>query len=144
MLKALSISLVEYNSDDAVGKMFALSSMIPLHILSSQLAILVLSNTLIIYLLVGQLLNELLNAALKHLIAQERPARASQKSECARARSGYGMPSSHTQFMSYFTSFALMYSGVPLLGTLILIGATLLVAIGRVYLGYHSILQVIF
>jgi dolichyldiphosphatase len=102
----------------------------------------------------GQLACEALNFALKRLIKEERPSQMYGK--------GYGMPSSHAQFVSYFsislTLFLLLRhippknpiaSHTPLniasrisLSILALVNAAL-VAWSRIYLNYHTPKQVL-
>lgn len=52
---------------------------------------------------IGTLVNEVINMILKHIIKEERPAaRESLYSE-------YGMPSSHSQFMWFFTTYIIYF-----------------------------------
>lgn len=49
-----------------------------------------------------QLMNEALNKCLKHLIRHRRPLGASID--------GHGMPSAHAQFMTFFSTFVILYT----------------------------------
>jgi dolichyldiphosphatase len=101
----------------------------------------------------GQMASEALNFALKRLIKEERPKQMNGK--------GYGMPSSHAQFVGFFSVALSLFlllrhtppknpipSHTPLsiatrIGLSIL--ATLcaaLVAVSRIYLSYHTPKQV--
>lgn len=103
----------------------------------------------------GQLACEALNFALKRLIKEERPRRMNGK--------GYGMPSSHAQFVAYFSvSLALFlifrhkpaYQGkrrnhTPLslaerlFWSVVGMGMAAAVAWSRIYLNYHTQKQVL-
>lgn len=98
------------------------------------------------------MLNEVLNKVLKHTIREPRPvARLNTYTE-------YGMPSNHAQFVSFFSSYVLLFVLIRLppfnqnaflerFWRLLIIGgcwfASLLVCYGRVYLQYHSWAQVV-
>jgi dolichyldiphosphatase len=102
----------------------------------------------------GQMGCEALNFALKRLIKEERPKQMYGK--------GYGMPSSHAQFVAYFSISLMLFlifrhtppkypsaSHTPLnvftrlgLSTLA-IGCAALVAWSRIYLNYHTPKQVL-
>ncbi len=101
----------------------------------------------------GQLGCEALNFLLKRVLKQDRPPIMQGK--------GYGMPSSHAQFVAFFglsMTFFLLFRHVPKtpsalysplslwmrvgLSGLVLIGAGL-VAWSRIYLNYHTLKQVL-
>lgn len=99
------------------------------------------------------MLNEVLNKVLKHTIREPRPiARMHTYTE-------YGMPSNHSQFMSFFATYAFLFVLIRLppfnannafrerFWRLLLIGGTwfasALVCYGRVYLQYHTWSQVL-
>lgn len=107
----------------------------------------------ILVMFAGQMACEVLNFALKRILKEERPKQMHGK--------GYGMPSSHAQFVSFFSiSLALFLlvrhvpkkatsSHTPLsfmarvgLSGLVLAGAGA-VAASRVYLSYHTPKQVV-
>ncbi|TEB30887.1 hypothetical protein FA13DRAFT_1733297 [Coprinellus micaceus] len=56
---------------------------------------------LILVMWTGQLAGEALNLAIKHLIKQERPIES--------FGNGYGFPSSHSQYMAYFSTFLMLH-----------------------------------
>ncbi|KAJ1839236.1 hypothetical protein LPJ70_005139, partial [Coemansia sp. RSA 2708] len=96
-----------------------------------------------VLLLLGQLLNELLNLIIKLIIREPRPHE--------HLGDGYGMPSSHAQFMGFFVVYVVVYLETRVVmhqvhrrvvqaGSLVLGG---LVLISRVYLGYHTVRQVL-
>ncbi|OBZ84726.1 Dolichyldiphosphatase 1 [Choanephora cucurbitarum] len=91
----------------------------------------------------GQLLNEGLNYLLKEYIAQKRPH--------DHLGDGYGMPSSHSQFIWYFAIYGSLYmkryihldhSVWKQLVSLAMFALAILVSFSRVYLGYHTTYQV--
>lgn len=98
------------------------------------------------------MLNEVLNKVLKYSIKEPRPVSR------VNAYTEYGMPSNHSQFVSFFSSYVLLFVLIRLppfnqnsflerFWRLLIIGGTwfasLLVCYGRVYLQYHSWSQVI-
>ncbi|KAH8833052.1 hypothetical protein DL96DRAFT_1584481 [Flagelloscypha sp. PMI_526] len=94
----------------------------------------------------GQFFGEGLNWVIKRIVKQERPI--------LEIGDGYGFPSSHSQYMGYFTSFLVCHlyfrhrfasSGFPLLDQLwricvyaALYGWAGVVAYSRYHLGYHA------
>ncbi|KAL0064405.1 hypothetical protein AAF712_008705 [Marasmius tenuissimus] len=101
---------------------------------------------LIIVMWAGQLTNEVLNYGIKHLIREERPTDM--------VGNGYGFPSSHSQYMGYFSTFLILHmyfrhrfssTGYPILDRAFraLVHLALLawaggVAYSRYHLKYHS------
>ena len=101
----------------------------------------------------GQMACEGLNFALKRLLKEERPKQMHGK--------GYGMPSSHAQFVAFFSislTLFLLFRHVPkqatpshtplsMLARVVLSGVVLsnagLVAYSRIYLSYHTPRQVL-
>lgn len=138
MKKALSLTHIEYDDKDILGKLLAISSLIPLHILTAYCVVICLNRcTTSIVILIGQLLNECLNAVLKRLLKEARPGRLGN---------GYGMPSSHTQFMAFFAFYSYLHIGKYFKrnkeSRYILVLLAALVAYSRLYLGYHTVWQV--
>lgn len=100
----------------------------------------------------GQMLNEVLNKVLKYTIREPRPvSRMFTYTE-------FGMPSNHSQFVSFFSSYVLLFVLIRLppfnqnsflerFWRLLIIGGTwlgsFLVCYSRVYLQYHTWSQVI-
>ncbi|CAO3617602.1 unnamed protein product [Cunninghamella blakesleeana] len=94
---------------------------------------------------IGQLVNELVNAILKEYFQIARPYHH------LGLGTGYGMPSSHSQFVWYFTTFGTIYllkhiklSAPIWKGFYIfaMITMSVMVCQSRVYLGYHTLEQV--
>ncbi|BFZ55200.1 hypothetical protein PYCC9005_002240 [Savitreella phatthalungensis] len=86
-----------------------------------------------VWMLAGQLACEGLNDLLKKAIRQPRPQ--------TRNFDGYGMPSSHAQFMGYFAAYMVL-TAHPLEKVPAVVLAVA-VAGSRVFLAYHSVEQVI-
>jgi dolichyldiphosphatase len=147
MNKPLSITYVQYTKGDIVGELLAYSSLAPVFTIVSFTALFVMHrNIRTLYFLIGQLLNEAFNLLLKNVIREERPADLL-------GDGSYGMPSSHTQFMWFFTTYATIYLSRRLapkklrqwkgLVLFALYCLTIGVTISRIYLGYHTLPQVI-
>ncbi|TAQ85207.1 hypothetical protein B7494_g6468 [Chlorociboria aeruginascens] len=95
-LASLSLTHVHYNPNDPISYFCAWLALVPQG-LCVVYATLVWSTREIEILLMfgGQLACEALNFALKRLLKEERPSRMHGK--------GYGMPSSHSQFVAFFS-----------------------------------------
>ncbi|KAF9959340.1 hypothetical protein BGZ70_008873 [Mortierella alpina] len=103
-LTSLSLTHVQYVGTDIYSKIFAHLTLSPLAITCGYVAVVLTTRDLTpLLMLVGQLLNECTNAVLKRLVKQARPTEY--------LGDGYGMPSSHSQFMAYFATYMviLMY-----------------------------------
>ena len=107
-------------------------------------------------LLVGTFLNVILNKALKEALREPRPATCAVMLNSGLATPGsfeeFGMPSNHAQFMAFLGVFASLFLAVRTTGASVLeriiLGVLahiliLSVAYSRVYLGYHSLKQVL-
>ncbi|KAK8065344.1 hypothetical protein PG997_012091 [Apiospora hydei] len=94
-LASLSLTHVHYDPSDPISYLCAWLALVPQG-LCVVYATLVWSTreAEVALMFAGQLLCEALNFALKRLIKEERPRRMYGK--------GYGMPSSHAQFVAYF------------------------------------------
>ncbi|CAH2104797.1 unnamed protein product [Euphydryas editha] len=149
----LSLTLVEYPKGDLLGKFFAFMSLAPFGIGAGFVTLILFRRDLhTIAFFFGTLVNEVLNIILKHLICEARPlSRGHLYNE-------YGMPSSHAQFVWFFSIYVLYFFAIRLhhinnnsiisaLWRIIIVGSclilSLIVSIGRVYLHYHTTAQVI-
>eukprot|EP01097_Dermamoeba_algensis_P006089 TRINITY_DN383_c0_g1_i1.p1 TRINITY_DN383_c0_g1~~TRINITY_DN383_c0_g1_i1.p1 ORF type:complete len:244 (-),score=51.88 TRINITY_DN383_c0_g1_i1:279-974(-) len=139
---------VTYVEDDLLSLYFAFSSLYPVLIVTSFFSLCLFTRELqTCYFFLGQLLNEALALTLKELIKQPRP-------HTDLLLKDYGMPSSHAQFMSFFTSyvfFSFFFSQrvtfqnpfgkyLILAVLLFLTGST---AYSRLEMKYHSLEQVV-
>ncbi|ODQ65376.1 hypothetical protein NADFUDRAFT_25397 [Nadsonia fulvescens var. elongata DSM 6958] len=143
---SLDFSDVRYVKGDMIGFALACFSLVP-QCLLVMYATLILSRreAETILLFMGQVGNELVNHWLKNQIQQNRPT--------LQHGLGFGMPSAHAQFVSYYATFITLWilfrvrynfsftRKVTRVGSLI--GLSLVVAYSRVYLHYHSGAQVL-
>lgn len=97
------------------------------------------------------MIDELLNKILKSIIKSPRPL------ERKDAYGKYGMPSSHAQFMGFFTSYLILFiclrqhqtyrtvfgKAVRNLLVVMLVVVNIIVCLSRVYLSYHTLIQVV-
>lgn len=99
----------------------------------------------------GHVLNDIANNLIKNIIQEPRPIDFGtfQKDSM---RSGYGMPSAHSQFMGFFTMYIVLRLWCQwgdlsrkqrAFGTVVIILASAGVLTSRVYLGYHTLMQVV-
>ncbi|KAF9295886.1 hypothetical protein BGZ74_010573 [Mortierella antarctica] len=108
-LTSLSLTHVQFSDDDLASKIFAHLTLSPLAITCGYIAVILTTRDLTpILMLAGQALNECVNFVLKRLVKQARPTEY--------LGDGYGMPSSHSQFMAFFATYLtiLMYRSVHL------------------------------
>ncbi|KAJ1725071.1 hypothetical protein LPJ53_000722 [Coemansia erecta] len=142
-LKSFGLTHFQYQQGDHIGLVLAFSSLIPIFLIVVETTIVLSRREIIgITFLLGQLLNEAFNLALKLAIRESRPN--------PHLGDGYGMPSSHSQFMGFFAVYVCMYlqnrvTTDTVQKLAVQIGALALSAltvISRVYLGYHTVLQV--
>ncbi|KAI5921349.1 PAP2 superfamily protein [Camillea tinctor] len=156
-LASLSLTHVHYDPTDRISFLCAWLALVPQGLCVVYATLIWSTREIEIALLfAGQLACEALNFALKRLIKEERPRRMNGK--------GYGMPSSHAQFVAYFaismTLFLLVRHRPPSPGVrrrnhtpmtmleravwsvacLVMAAA---VAWSRIYLNYHTEKQVI-
>ncbi|TKA61722.1 hypothetical protein B0A49_09999, partial [Cryomyces minteri] len=154
-LASLSLTHVHYNPADPVSYVCAWLALVP-QALCITYATLIWSTreAEVLLMFVGQMSCEALNWALKRLIKEERPRQMNGK--------GYGMPSSHAQFVFFFsvslTLFLLLRHNpyalhaspthIPTsfaeraLLSLAALASAAAVAGSRIYLNYHTPKQV--
>ena len=149
-LTTASLYLVEYERGDRVGQLLAYLSLLPMHIVFAMACFVVIRRELhTMTFFSGLLGNEAFNYVLKQIIKEPRPLRAGQH-----VLVKYGMPSSHSQFMGFFASYALCYLFLVarperredcimrLIYAVIVVVAAVFVCYSRIYLFYHTIQQV--
>jgi dolichyldiphosphatase len=151
MFKSLSFTHVQYNPAIPHTKLLAYITLSPQALVVSYVTLIYTQRDLAtVWMLLGQTLNELLNYGLKRYIQQPRPTTFLGK--------GYGMPSSHAQFMSFFAVYYTLWFVVYLRHTPIAHGwrrmiqwcavlmawiLSTVVCFSRWYLLYHTIEQVL-
>lgn len=98
-MQSLSLTHVQYDPlSSGYTEVLAYVTLTPLALLLLYVFLVIQQRSVAVgYALLGQLLNEALNVVLKHTIQQKRPSFLG---------SGYGMPSSHAQFMAFFAVYA--------------------------------------
>ncbi|KAH8652396.1 PAP2 superfamily protein [Xylariales sp. PMI_506] len=156
-LASLSLTHVHYDPTDPVSYLCAWLALIPQGLCIVYATLIWSTREIEIALLfAGQLACEAINFVLKRLIKEERPRRMYGK--------GYGMPSSHAQFVAYFAvSLALfllfrhrpvgegrrrrnhtpMSMAERVIWSLLGLGMASAVAWSRIYLNYHTEKQVL-
>ncbi|KAL7746343.1 hypothetical protein RI367_008273 [Sorochytrium milnesiophthora] len=162
---SLSLTHVLYPTQSTTGKLMAHLTMMPLWIIAGETGVMAAATLVMalvpgveattgmsffepVWMLAGQLLNEMLNLVLKRTIQQDRP-RAGEFGK------GYGMPSSHAQFMFFVSGYvAVRVRGIRshkwqlsrLAQRVVTQGVFVVaasVAYSRVYLEYHTAAQVL-
>ncbi|KAF2136471.1 uncharacterized protein K452DRAFT_302744 [Aplosporella prunicola CBS 121167] len=152
-LASLSLTHVHYNPNDRLSFLCAWLALVPQG-LCIVYATLVWSTreAEVIMMFGGQMACEALNWCLKRLIKEERPKQMYGK--------GYGMPSSHAQFVTFFSVYLTLFlllrhtphpththTPTTFLQRLLLSAAALVsaaaVAHSRIYLTYHTPKQVL-
>ncbi|KAG0259877.1 Dolichyldiphosphatase 1 [Mortierella polycephala] len=144
-LTSLSITHVQFRQDDIFSKLLAYVTLSPLAIICGYVAVIITSRDLKpLVMFAGQLANEVVNQILKRLVKQARPTEY--------LGDGYGMPSSHSQFMAYFSTYVaiLMYrrgvapgAVIPHIVSGLVIFWSGMVIYSRVHLFYHTWQQVV-
>ncbi|KAG0210573.1 Dolichyldiphosphatase 1 [Mortierella sp. GBA30] len=144
-LTSVSLTHVQFPQGDLLSKLFAYVTLSPMALVCGYVAVIITSRDLKpAVMFAGQLANEIVNQILKRLVKQARPTEY--------LGDGYGMPSSHSQFMAYFATYTivLMYRrGVtpvaifPHAVSAIVIIWSALVVYSRVHLYYHTWQQVV-
>ncbi|KAJ1924854.1 hypothetical protein IWQ60_004932 [Tieghemiomyces parasiticus] len=141
-LTHLDLSHVQYTDQDHLGMVMSYATLAPLAIICAYGTWLASRRELSVILMgAGQIFNEIINTVLKRAISQARPTGFLGK--------GYGMPSSHAQFMAFFVVYAVLHLThfrQNIWKHLLAVGLTLAgitVAYSRVYLGYHTSNQVL-
>ncbi|OZJ04312.1 hypothetical protein BZG36_03168 [Bifiguratus adelaidae] len=143
-LVTLSLTLVEYPPHDVVGYLLAHVTLAPIAIMVVYVAIFMTNRQVVVLMaLAGQFCNEWFNTVLKELLRQDRP--------CSQLGDGYGMPSSHAQFVWFFAIYLSIYTfqqirlecalWKPLFCVAAAAGASV-VSFSRIYLSYHTLPQV--
>ncbi|CCI45790.1 unnamed protein product [Albugo candida] len=143
-LKNFELTWVVYDDSDPYGFCLALFTLTPIFVMVMYGTVLAFQRDLdTLFMVTGQLMNEALNKCLKHLIRHRRPLGASID--------GHGMPSAHAQFMTFFSTFVILYTWrrlnthrrleqyITILAAFIL---SCIVCISRIRLRYHTPVQV--
>ena len=170
----LAVTHVYYSPHDPFSLVSAYLALIPQALMVIYVTLIYARREIeVVLMFAGQLLCELANWILKRLIKEDRPkgtyfprSWSSWVDEVEILGEGYGMPSSHSQFMAFFAVYVALYllhrypsppsNNYSLLyrtrktalvirllqSTIVLCGASL-VCMSRIYLRYHTPRQVI-
>ncbi|ODQ49882.1 PAP2-domain-containing protein [Saitoella complicata NRRL Y-17804] len=148
---SLSLTHVSYDASSPYSLPLAYLTLTPLLLLIIYSTLFLSTRQfLILVALAGQLVNEAINYVLKKLLKEARPVLPGLDEAVGK---GYGMPSSHSQFMGFWAGVVVvvLYGKLghrytaPQRIALSVAAVTLstLVCVSRVVLGYHSIKQVV-
>jgi dolichyldiphosphatase len=145
MKKILDLTYVEYPSEDGLmGFTIAVLSLLPFAIFCAMISIFLYSRDLRFgFVVIGLLISTIANEVTKRIVMQERPIGSHKL--------GYGMPSDHSQFMAFWFVFTFLYfrdsrtfqQWFFKLATTLNAGIVGIVVYSRIYLGVHSLPQVI-
>ncbi|RFU25872.1 Dolichyldiphosphatase/Peroxidase, partial [Scytalidium lignicola] len=153
-LASLSLTHVHYDPNDPISYICAFLALVPQGLCVAYATLIWSTREVeILLMFCGQMACEAANFALKRILKEERPKQMHGK--------GYGMPSSHAQFVAFFSvslSLFLLLRHVPREKTanyrplyfverlglsMLALGCAGLVAWSRVYLSYHTPKQVL-
>ncbi|POM73384.1 Dolichyldiphosphatase 1 [Phytophthora palmivora] len=139
-LKAFELTWVMYDPTDRFGVIMALFTLSPVFVTLMHVTLVTFQRDLdSVSMFLGQIVSEVINKVLKKTINQQRPDGARM--------SGSGMPSAHSQFISYFASYAVAYTSSRLNSHryieqwFTIVGCIFLATFtcySRVRLGYHT------
>ncbi|KAH0613114.1 uncharacterized protein H6S33_009494 [Morchella sextelata] len=144
-LASLSLTHVYYNPDDPASLLCAWLALVPQALMVSYATLSVAQRELeVLLMLSGQLACEALNWVLKRCFKQQRPKQMYGK--------GYGMPSSHAQFVAFFALYLSLWLHLrashhlpryqKVLLSILCVAGSAAVSGSRVYLSYHTPTQV--
>eukprot|EP00850_Spirogloea_muscicola_P022342 SM000289S10408 [mRNA] locus=s289:26730:28027:+ [translate_table: standard] len=148
-LKAVDLFHIRYEADDRVGKLLAWASLLPVLIAFAGFPGHVLARRELrtIAFCLGTIASEAANQVLKRTLRMPRPMTCEALEMCE----SHGMPSSHAQYMCFFALYMTLLvlrhntydDGVSkVLSATLPWPFALLTMISRVYLGYHTLSQV--
>ncbi|KAJ2894654.1 hypothetical protein GGI21_005255, partial [Coemansia aciculifera] len=99
-LRSFGLTHFQYTDGDRLGMVLALASLFPIFMIVMEVTIILSRREVAgLLLLAGQLANEAFNLLLKQVIREDRPH--------LHLGDGYGMPSSHAQFMGFFAMYSI-------------------------------------
>lgn len=143
---------VLYDPNDPISFISVYFSLLPIGILIFYLSWFIITREIEpVIIASGQVVNDLINNIVKKLVKEERPF-IIEGFQQGGIRSGYGMPSAHSQFMGFFATYLMLrvwlqWKGLTnerkIISTVLLYGVAGCVVFSRVYLYYHSLKQVL-
>lgn len=142
-----------YDARDPLSFVSAYFSLIPIAVLIFELSWFITTREFEACIMAaGQVANEAFNNIIKIIVRQPRPMSFGASFQSDTLRSGYGMPSAHSQFMGFFCMYtSLRYclrwkdltKAKRLLGVFTVTLFAFCVCFSRVYLQYHTPEQVL-
>ncbi|KAK6202672.1 PAP2 superfamily-domain-containing protein [Scheffersomyces amazonensis] len=143
---------VLYEPNDVIALIAVHMTLLPIYIMVFYTAWFLITREIEPVIVVGgHLIGEILNKIVKRIMKQPRPDFHKDFASGSYSLT-YGMPSAHSQFMGFFTTYficIILFKIKPLtsiqkrFASLILLITCILVPFSRVYLLYHTIPQVI-
>uniref|UniRef100_A0A7M4E7A7 Dolichyldiphosphatase n=1 Tax=Crocodylus porosus TaxID=8502 RepID=A0A7M4E7A7_CROPO len=104
--RALSLTHVEYPAGDFSGQLLAYLSLSPIFVIAGFVTLIIFKRELhTISFLGGLALNEGVNWLIKNIIREPRPCEEAHSTVTTK----YGMPSSHSQFMWFFSVYSFLF-----------------------------------
>jgi dolichyldiphosphatase len=111
-LASLKVTHVFYDPEDPLSLISAYLALIPQGLMVVYVTLIYSRREIeLVLMFVGQLLSELANTILKKIIKEHRPKGLAFPFEAYKELivEGYGMPSSHSQFMAFFATYVTLY-----------------------------------
>ncbi|KAM6215178.1 dolichyldiphosphatase 1 [Rhynchocyon petersi] len=154
--RPVTLTHVEYPAGDLSGHLLAYLSLSPVFVIVGFVTLIIFKRELHTISFLGGLgLNEGVNWLIKHVVQEPRPCGVPHSAVSTK----YGMPSSHSQFMWFFSVYSFLFLYLRMHQTnnarfldllwrhvlsLGLLTAAFLVSYSRVYLLYHTWSQVLY
>lgn len=148
--RAVALTFVRYLRGDPWGELMAWASLLPVFVaFGGFLGVILFRRELqTVFFCAGLALSEAINQTLKHLLRIPRPPTCAVLGVC----DSHGMPSSHSQYMCFFASYltwlalarlAFSDSASRHVSALLPWPLAALTMWSRIYLGYHTLPQVV-
>ncbi|CAN6581076.1 unnamed protein product [Malus baccata var. baccata] len=149
-LKAVTLTYVQYRRGDQLGHFLAWISLVPVFINFGGFFCHFFFRRELqgMFFFVGLVISQIINELIKDFFQQARPETCAILEMC----DSHGWPSSHSQYMFFFATYftLLTYKGIGLWDTKNKLAVVflpwvlaLLTMYSRVYLGYHTVAQVL-
>ena len=151
--RTFTLTHVDYPDGDLFAKVMAVLSLAPIVVVIVHITVFACKRDLHTFFYgIGTILNGIINFVLKQIIKEPRPSAPIKIRDSTKLFEEYGMPSSHSQFMWFVSTYMTIFVFVRLRHQESLLIKTLwcgacvalsfFVAYGRVYLHYHTWWQV--
>lgn len=151
--KTFTLTHVDYPENDLFGAFLAVTSLMPWIIAVAFIAVFCVKRDLHTFFYgIGIIMSEGINYVLKKIIREPRPASLHGVRDSEVLSEKFGMPSSHTQYMWFVSTYMVLFVFIRLkhqeslilksLWCALCVSVSSLVAYGRIYLHYHTVSQV--